>query len=155
MQQPQNPWIKMSTLKSIAIKTTSRAAMQQQGKAEVTIEKGITGDFRGSQPDRQITILSESAWQKACNSVNADLPWITRRANLLVGGVEFSAEDVGKTVRIGEATLKITQETKPCSLMDQLHQGLRNALTPDWRGGVCCKVVGAGSIREGDRVEID
>jgi len=145
----------MSTLKSIAIKTTPKAAMQQHDEAEVTFEKGITGDFRGSQPDRQITILSESAWQKACNSVNADLPWITRRANLLVGGVEFSAEDVGKIVRIGETTLQITQETKPCSLMDQLHQGLRKALTPDWRGGVCCKVVTGGSIQVGDRVDID
>lgn len=144
----------MSTLKSIAIKTNPRVTMQQQDGAEITIEKGITGDFRGSQTDRQITILSESAWQKACDSVNADLPWITRRANLLIDGVEFSAEDIGKTVLIGEAALKITQETKPCSLMDQLHQGLRNALTPEWRGGVCCKVVKAGLIQVGDRIEI-
>ena len=145
----------MSTLKSIAIKTSPKAAMQQRDGAEITIEKGITGDFRGSQSDRQITILSESAWKKACDSINADLPWITRRANLLVDGVEFGSEDVGKTVRIGEVTLKITQETKPCSLMDELHQGLRNALTPDWRGGVCCRVVGAGSIQVGDRIDID
>jgi len=145
----------MSTLKSIAIKTAPRAAMQRHDGAEITVEKGITGDFRGSQSDRQITILSESAWQQACDSVNAELPWITRRVNLLVDGVEFSAEYVGKTVRIGEATLKITQETKPCSLMDQLHQGLRNALTPEWRGGVCCKVLIAGSIQVGDRVDID
>jgi MOSC domain-containing protein YiiM len=145
----------MSRLKSIAIKTSPRVTMQQQDGAEITTEKGITGDFRGSQTDRQITILSESAWQKACDSVNADLPWITRRANLLIDGVEFSAEDIGKTVLIGEATLKITQETKPCSLMDQLHQGLRNALTPEWRGGVCCKVVTAGSIQVGDHIEME
>ena len=145
----------MILLKSIAIKPGARADMLQQDEADITIDKGITGDFRGSQLDRQVTILSESAWQNACNSVNADLPWITRRANLLVDGVEFGAEDVGKTVRIGEATLKITQETKPCSLMDKLHQGLKNALTPEWRGGVCCKVVTAGSIQVGDRVDID
>ena len=129
--------------------------MHEQVIAEITIEKGITGDFRGSQTDRQITILSESAWQKACDSVGADLPWITRRANLLVNGIEFSAKDVGKTVRIGEARLKIMEETKPCSLMDKLHQGLKNALTPEWRGGVCCKVVRAGSIQVGDRVDIE
>ena len=145
----------MNILKSIAIKTTSRAAMHEQVIAEITIEKGITGDFRGSQTDRQITILSESAWQKACDSVGADLPWITRRANLLVNGLEFSAKDVGKTVRIGETTLKIMEETKPCSLMDKLHQGLKNALTPEWRGGVCCKVIRAGSIQVGDRVDIE
>ena len=145
----------MNTLKSIAIKTTSRAAMHEQVFAEITTEKGITGDFRGSQTDRQITILSESAWQKACDSVGTNLPWITRRANLLVDGLEFSAKDVGKTVRIGETTLKIMEETKPCSLMDKQYQGLKNALTPEWRGGVCCKVITAGSIQGGDRIDID
>jgi MOSC domain-containing protein YiiM len=39
--------------------------------------------------------------------------------------------------------------------MDKLHQDLTAALTPDWRGGVCCKVITAGTIQIGDRVEID
>ena len=145
----------MNTLKSIAIKTTSKAAMQQQDSAEITIEKGITGDLRGSEPDRQVTILSEPAWSKTCNSIDADLPWTIRRANLLVDGVDFSAADVGKTVRIGEVILRITRETNPCSLMDQQHQGLKAALIPEWRGGVCCNVIKAGSIQIGDQVEID
>jgi len=145
----------MITLKSIAIKTTARASMQEQDSAEITIERGITGDFRGSAKDRQITILSETAWHKACDTIGSDLSWTTRRGNLLVNGVEFSADDVGKTVRIGKARLKIMQETKPCSLMDQQYQGLTGALTPEWRGGVCCNVLTEGSIRVGDSIEID
>ena len=145
----------MSILKSIAIRTSPKAAMQEQDIAKITIEKGITGDFRGSQAGRQITILCESAWQNTCNAVNAELPWTTRRANLLVGGVEFGEGDVGKTIRIGEVTLEIMQETYPCSLMDRQHQGLRGALTPKWRGGVCCNVLRPGSIQVGDQVEID
>lgn len=128
--------------------------MQEQDNAEITIEEGITGDFRGSQTGRQITVLSDLAWQKSCNAINSNLPWTTRRSNLLVDGVEFSADDIGKTIRIGEVNLKIMQETKPCSLMDQQHQGLKKALTTEWRGGVCCKVLTAGSIQLGDRVEI-
>jgi len=129
--------------------------MQEQDSADITIGKGITGDFRGSAKDRQITILSEAAWEKACDTIGCDLTWTTRRANLLVNGIEFSAGDVGKTIRIGEVGLKIMQETKPCSLMDQQHQGLKSALTPEWRGGVCCNVLTAGSIRVSDRIEID
>jgi len=144
----------MITLASIAIKTTTRAPMQEQDSAEITIDKGITGDFRGSAKDRQITILSESAWQKTCDTIGSDLTWTTRRVNLLVNGIEFSVGDIGKTVRIGEVGLKIMQETKPCSLMDQQHQGLTSALTPEWRGGVCCIVHTPGSIRVGDRIEI-
>ena len=144
----------MNQLKSIAIKSTSRADMQTLQSAEITVAKGITGDFRGSQVDRQVTILSESAWQKACDSINADLAWTVRRANLLIDGVEFSPIDVGKTVRIGTVELKITRETNPCALMDMQHQGLTAALTPGWLGGVCCNVITAGTIGIGDPVEI-
>ncbi|MCH6566428.1 MAG: MOSC domain-containing protein [Proteobacteria bacterium] len=69
--------------------------------------------------------------------------------------MQFGESDVGKTIRIGEVCLEITQETYPCSLMDKQHQGLKDALTPKWRGGVCCNVLNAGSIQVGDRVEID
>jgi len=144
----------MSQLISIAIKSVAKADMQTQESAEITLAKGITGDFRGSQADRQVTILSESAWQKACDSINVDLVWTIRRANLLIDGVDFSAADVGKTVRIGDVELKITRETNPCAQMDKQCPGLTAALTPEWRGGVCCKVITAGTIRVGDKVEI-
>ena len=144
----------MSQLKSIAIKSIAKADMQTQESAEITLAKGITGDFRGSQADRQVTILSESAWLKACDSINVVLAWTIRRANLLVDGVEFSAADVGKTVRIGDVELKITRETNPCALMDKQCQGLTAALTPEWRGGVCCNVITAGTIRIGNPVKI-
>lgn len=127
--------------------------MQLIDSARVSVASGILGDFRGAQPGRQLTILSESAWQKACAEVNADLPWTTRRANLLVDEVEFDAGFVGKTVRIGDVELVVTEETNPCSLMDAQHQGLTAALTPQWRGGICCNVVKPGDIKIGDRVE--
>ena len=143
----------MSSIKAIAIKNRPRVAMQSIDSARVDVASGILGDFRGSQQDRQITILSESAWRKACDEVGAELPWTVRRANLLVDGVEFDESFVGKRVRIGEVELEITRETDPCSRMDAQHQGLTAALTPDWRGGVCCRVVGPGDINIGDAVE--
>ena len=143
----------MSTVKAIAIKNRPRVAMQSIDSAEVTVNNGILGDFRGSQLGRQITILSESAWQKACAEVDADLAWTTRRANLLIDGVEFDQSYIGKTVRIGEVELLVTEETNPCSFMDAQHQGLTAALTPEWRGGICCNVVKPGHIKIGDRVE--
>ena len=143
----------MSSIKAIAIKNRPRVAMQSIDSARIDVASGILGDFRGSQKDRQITILSESAWQKACAEVGAELPWTVRRANLLVDDVEFDETFVGRRVRIGEVELEITQETDPCSRMDAQHQGLTAALTPDWRGGVCCRVVESGDINIGDAVE--
>ncbi len=143
----------MGFIKAIAIKNRPRVAMQLIDSAQVSVANGILGDFRGAQLGRQLTILSESAWRKACAEVEADLPWTVRRANLLVDGVEFDAGYVGKTVRIGDVELLVTEETDPCSRMDAQHQGLAAALTPEWRGGICCNVVKPGEIKVGDRIE--
>ena len=145
----------MSSIKAIAIKNRPRVAMQVIDSAQVTVANGILGDFRGTQRGRQITLLSESAWHKACAEVGSELPWTTRRANLLVDDVEFDATYVGKTVRIGDVELRVTEETDPCSRMDAQHQGLTAALTPEWRGGICCDVIKAGNITVGDQVEFD
>jgi len=145
----------MSSIRAIAIKNRSRVAMQVIDSAQITVANGILGDFRGTQQGRQITILSESAWRKACAEVDADLPWTTRRANLLIDEVEFDDSYVGKTVRIGEVELMVTRQTDPCSLMDAQHQGLTAALAPDWRGGICCNVIKPGKIRIGDQIEFD
>lgn len=145
----------MSAIKAIAIKNRPRVAMQVIDSAQVTVANGILGDFRGTQQNRQITLLSESAWHKACAEVGFELPWTTRRANLLVDDVEFDASYVGKTVRIGDVELRVTEETYPCSRMDAQHQGLTAALTTEWRGGICCNVIKAGNIKVGDQVEFD
>ncbi len=95
----------MSTLKAIALKTSSGAAMQPIDSAQLSLNSGIQGDFRGAQKGRQITILSEAAWQKACSEIDVELPWTTRRANLLVDGVEFDESYTGRKVRIGDVEL--------------------------------------------------
>ena len=121
---------------------------------DVTPERGIEGDCRGRPGKRQVTVLSLESWQVACAEVNADLHWTTRRANLLVEGLTFGPESVGKVIHIGELQLLITRETDPCRRMDQAHPGLKRALLPEWRGGVCCRVVNGGRIAVGDHVEI-
>jgi MOSC domain-containing protein YiiM len=46
--------------------------------------------------------------------------------------------------------LEIVCETEPCEIMEKAQAGLRAALTPHWRGGVCCKVVKGGTLALGD-----
>jgi MOSC domain-containing protein YiiM len=145
----------MSSIKAIAIKNRSRVPMQSIDSAKITVNSGILGDLRGAQKDRQITILSESAWKQACASINVELPWTVRRANLLVDEVDFDENFVGKSIRIGTVELKVTQETVPCSNMDAQQPGLTAALETNWRGGVCCNVIQPGEIRIGDSVEFD
>lgn len=145
----------MSSIKAIAIKNRPREEMLAVDSAQITVENGILGDFRGTQRGRQVTILSESAWQKACHELDTELPWTIRRANLLVDGIEFDASWIGKTLHVGEVELVVTGETDPCSRMDEQQPGLTAALTPEWRGGISCDVLKPGDINIGDQVEFD
>jgi MOSC domain-containing protein YiiM len=38
--------------------------------------------------------------------------------------------------------------------MEEAHAGLKRALTPDWRVGVCCRVLSGGLISVGDTVQL-
>ena len=136
----------MITLAGIAIKPASRSPMQELTSSAISAESGLDGDFRGKPGKRQITVLSKEAWQQACDELEIDFPWTTRRANLLLTGINFGAEDVGKILVIGEVRLKITRETDPCKRMDEAQPGLKQALMPGWRGGVCCRVLNTGQI---------
>jgi len=69
-----------------------------------------------------------------------------------VEGIELPRV-AGARLRIGGAVLEVSCETDPCERMDSQHPGLREALTPDWRGGVSCRVLEAGEIATGDAVE--
>lgn len=142
----------MGQLLAIAWTPVKRGTLIPIPEADVGIENGIQGDARGRKTGRQITVVFKEGWEAACGDLGVELPWTTRRANLLIEGVPVPRE--GKRLVIGGTVLEITQETQPCQVMEAAHRGLRDALTPDWRGGVCCKVIRGGTIRVGDRVDV-
>ena len=82
-----------------------------------------------------------------------ELPWQTRRANLLVDALPLH-RSTGVRIVLGEAVLEVTGETDPCERMEEAQPGLFQALAPDWRGGVTCKVLANGVIRVGMDVEL-
>lgn len=129
-----------------------RAPLEELREAQVSVARGIEGDARGVKSKRQITVLFREGWDDACRDLGVALPWVTRRANLYVEGVERPRQTGGR-LKIGAIELEVMLETDPCMLMERAHAGLKHALTPDWRGGVCCNVVTGGVIRIGDTVE--
>ncbi|MEM7225198.1 MAG: MOSC domain-containing protein [Pseudomonadota bacterium] len=146
----------MGKLLSIARKAKTHAPMEELARSHVTRANGVEGDFRGrieGARERQVTVLSADVWAKVCHELTTEVPWTARRANLLVGGIELPRES-GQRITIGGLELEVTQETEPCTRMDQAHQGLRQALMPDWRGGVCCRVLNDAEIAVGDPVAV-
>ena len=141
-------------LKGIARRSKKRATMQELEQAQVGEAFGIEGDLRGKPGKRQVTVLSVESWRQACEATGTDLPWTSRRANLLVEGLWFDKNMVGQILSIGEVKLQITKETVPCFRMDEAHPGLQDALRAEWRGGVCCRVIAGGQIQVGDTVKL-
>ncbi|WP_033068107.1 MOSC domain-containing protein [Thalassospira australica] len=136
----------------IARKARSHAPMETLDQVDITTELGLDGDYRGKLRRRQITILAEEDWQAACQDIDRpDIPWTERRANLLVRGIALPRTK-GTRLTIGTVVFEITGETDPCNRMDDVAPGLQNALSPDWRGGVTCRVITSGTVSLGDAV---
>lgn len=127
--------------------------MFEVDSAHITTERGVGNDRRGKPGRRQVTVLTRDGWNAALGELGIDLPWIARRANLYIDGVQL-AEKTGHELVIGDAVLLITGETSPCQIMNLAHAGLMQALKPNWRAGVTCRVIRSGTVRIGSPVEL-
>lgn len=126
--------------------------MREVTQANVIAGRGIDAENRKTGR-REVTLLSAERWRDACRELGVELPWHTRRANLLIEGIDLGAT-LGQVLTIGPIQLRIHGETRPCGIMDQQHPGLREALVPDFRGGVHAEVLVGGTVRIGDPVRV-
>lgn len=141
----------MGKLTGISRREKKRAPMETLERAEISTETGVARDWRGKPGRRQVTVISVASWQDACRVLGREIPWTTRRANLLVDGIVLQ-ESTGVILEIGPVRLQVTGELDPCSRMDEQFEGLTEALRPEWRGGVSCTVLAGGPIAVGDAV---
>ncbi len=143
----------MGRLTGIARRDTKRAPMETLEQAQVSDQTGVAQDSRGKPGDRTVTVISARTWREVCAELGQEIPWTTRRANLLVDEIDLP-KSAGQIIEIGDVRLKVIVEVAPCSRMDEQVEGLTNALKPDWRGGVGCTVLQGGSISIGDAVTV-
>jgi MOSC domain-containing protein YiiM len=140
-----------ATIVSIAIKREKRQALDEVERAEINAQ-GVVGNIVQSD-HRRVTLMSREHWAQVQTELSMDLPWTTRRANILVTGMDM-AGSMGKTLTIGDVKLLVEGETVPCGLMDDYFEGLKLALAPDYRGGVCARVLNGGNIANGDTISV-
>ena len=75
------------------------------------------------------------------------------RENITTRGIALGALALGQRLRVGEALLEVTKPCTPCHQMDEIREGLQEAIRG--RRGLLCRVVESGKIRRGDAVEIE
>ncbi len=145
----------MSRIIGIARRGKSRAPMEKLHEATISTELGLVGDCKGSKfPERQITILANEDWKAALALLGGiELDWSVRRANLLVSDLKLP-RGRGSQIAIGNVIVEVRDQTSPCQQMENAQPGLRKALSGNWRGGVCCRVISGGDIKIGDVIKI-
>jgi len=142
----------MGTVKAIYLRPEKHADPVSVDSATAVVGTGLEGDhFKKKNGLRQVTIMAQEDWDSVCKDLGADLDPLLRRANIITRNIIIK-NTVGQILQISDVTIQIEGETKPCRIMDESHPGLKEALSPNWRGGVYGKVITSGIIKVGDKV---
>ena len=150
---PDDTSVTSGRLEAIWLKRAHRGKMDEVIEATAVSGQGLVGSV-GRSRRRQVTIIEQERWQSYQRTLGLDLPASGRRANLMVSGVSL-AHTRGRILRVGPVRLAIGGETTPCERMDEVAQGLRDLMRPEWGGGVFAQVLDDGLLTVGDAVSLE
>lgn len=137
----------------IWLKRNKRGPMDLHTTVGARANRGLVGNAnQGGR--RQVTIMDADRWDAHMRTLEASLDPSTRRANVLVRGVQLE-NSRGRVLRIGSVRVQIAGETKPCHQMDEALAGLQAVMRPHWGGGAFGIVLDDGDISVGDPVTWD
>jgi MOSC domain-containing protein YiiM len=125
-----------------------REPMREFDEVQAIENKGLKDCIHGrSSSSRQVLVMDLETLEEFGIAPGR------ARENITTRGIALAALSLGQRLRVGEAVLQVTQPCTPCHLMDEIRQGLQEALRG--RRGLLCRVVEPGRIRRGDRVELE
>ena len=144
--------IEKGIVKSLGIAATKLKPMDSVNNLEFITGQGIKGDRHlrtdGSRSKRQVLLMDLETLEEF-NLSERDI-----KENITVQGIDFSLIKTGDIARIGnEVILEITGECEPCSRMDELRYGLKDAI--DGRRGMLAYVKSGGVVSSGDIISIN
>ena len=132
------------------VKRAHRGAMDERDSIELVAGRGVGGSAdRGGR--RQVTLLEREVWEALMHELGSDAGPETRRANVLVSGIDLRASR-GRVLQLGTARVRVAGEVKPCERMEEAVAGLRALMYPEWRGGAFGQILDGGIVAVGDAV---
>ena len=127
--------------------------MDSAARATLVAGRGIEGNAdQGGK--RQVTLMDLERWQELMDLLGAELETSARRANLVIDSLDLF-DSRGRTLRVGNARLRVWGETRPCERMEEALPALKAAMRERWGGGAFAEVIEGGEIAVGDAVAWD
>jgi MOSC domain-containing protein YiiM len=143
----------MAVLHQIWIKRAHGGRMDLAVRATLVAGRGIAGNAdQGGK--RQVTLMDLERWHELMDRLGADLETSARRANLVIDSLDLF-DSRGKTLRVGNARLRVWGETRPCERMEEALPTLQAVMRDRWGGGAFAEVIEGGEISVGDAVTWD
>ena len=154
----------MSQGEVVAIYTAPEksAPLVSQNEVRAVIGRGLEGDRYFKQvgsyskrpgPDRQVTLIEIETLDALKRDFNIDLGLGGSRRNIVTRGVPLN-HLVGKKFRVGSVEMLGIRLTEPCLYLERLTQeGVKSAL--DHRAGLSAQILDGGTLRVGDRFDLD
>ncbi|MFG0318544.1 MAG: MOSC domain-containing protein [Planctomycetota bacterium JB042] len=136
------------------IRPAPEAPPEERDALALEAGAGVVGDHTFGRM-RHVTIVFEDDWNRAAATLGPDpVDPAGRRANVLVSG-GGGADWIGRTVRLGDAVVRIKAETAPCPVMERAAKGMMKALEPDAGAGVWGRVETSGRVAVGAVLAVD
>ena len=139
-------FIPMGIVESIFIKTERGRAVLAVERAVAVAGKGLTGDLSFGKRSRQVLLTSTEELSEFGLSPG-DI-----RENLAISGLDFGSLTVGSMLEVGEVVLEVTADCSPCSQLDVIRPGLKEAI--QGKRGKLAEVIVGGQIRPNDEAHL-
>jgi len=139
-------------IKAISVSKEKGTRKYNIPSAELTVELGIEGDAHAGNWHRQISLLAEESIEKM-RTAGTELNPGDFAENITTAELDLQRLQIGSRLRLGEtAEVEITQFGKKCHQACEIRQLVGDCIMP--REGVFAKVIKAGRIEPGDKIEV-
>jgi MOSC domain len=124
-----------------------RLPMQELAAARALKNSGFEGCAHARPNGKRQVLLVDHETLEAMSLAPGSI-----RENITTEGLNVNGLAMGQKLRVGEAQLEVSAVCTPCDQLEKLRPGLRREMRG--RRGMLCRVIAAGEIRPGDKIEI-
>jgi Uncharacterized protein conserved in bacteria len=142
----------MSRITAVNISEKKGVVKHPIEKGYFIVNHGLEGDAHAGNWHRQVSLLGQESIDKMKASGVEGLCSGKFAENLTTEGIILYELPVGTKMKIGEVILEVTQIGKECHQGCEIRKLVGDCVMP--REGIFAKVLEAGFIKAGDKVEI-